>query len=178
MGMDEAGINDDRDMLQEMRMVLNAHRVPGTDDSVPTAAQVLRMATSGGAATTAFRGQIGRIEPGLSADLCLVNWDKLAYPYFDPEYPVLDAVIQRAKTDGIDLVMCNGEVIYEQGKFTMVDRDSALEALREDLTRALTNEEVERRGLSKQLLPHVQKFYDNYFDAESLNPFYRQSSIS
>jgi cytosine/adenosine deaminase-related metal-dependent hydrolase len=29
IGIDEAGINDDRDMLQEMRMVLRAHRVPG-----------------------------------------------------------------------------------------------------------------------------------------------------
>ena len=29
MGIDEAGINDDRDMLQEMRMVLNLHRIPG-----------------------------------------------------------------------------------------------------------------------------------------------------
>ena len=32
IGIDEAGINDDRDMLQEMRMVLRAHRVPGMDD--------------------------------------------------------------------------------------------------------------------------------------------------
>jgi hypothetical protein len=46
IGMDEAGINDDRDMLQEMRMVLRAHRVPGMDDEVPTPAQVFRMATS------------------------------------------------------------------------------------------------------------------------------------
>lgn len=29
IGMDEAGINDDRDMLQEMRLVLRLHRVPG-----------------------------------------------------------------------------------------------------------------------------------------------------
>ena len=45
IGIDEAGINDDRDMLQEMRMVLRAHRVPGMDDEVPTPAQVFRMAT-------------------------------------------------------------------------------------------------------------------------------------
>ena len=54
IGIDEAGINDDRDMLQEMRMVLRAHRVPGMDDEVPTPAQVFRMATSGGAKTTPF----------------------------------------------------------------------------------------------------------------------------
>src|SRR5439155_20596578 len=28
IGLDEAGINDDRDMLQEMRLILNMHRTP------------------------------------------------------------------------------------------------------------------------------------------------------
>jgi hypothetical protein len=32
INLDEAGINDDRDMLQEMRMILRAHRVPGMAD--------------------------------------------------------------------------------------------------------------------------------------------------
>ena len=177
MGMDEAGINDDRDMLQEFRMVLNAHRTPGMDDSVPTAAQVLRMGTSGGAKTTAFRGKIGTLEVGQGADMVLMDWDKVAYPYLDPDYPVLDAVLQRAKTDGVDLVMCAGEVIYEEGKFSRVDRADALEKLRQDLTRALTDEEVERRGLSKALLPHVQKFYEDYFDPDAHQPFYRPSAM-
>src|SRR5262249_59847909 len=34
IGLDEAGLNDDRDMLQEMRLVLRLHRVPGMDDVV------------------------------------------------------------------------------------------------------------------------------------------------
>lgn len=176
IGMDEAGINDDRDMLQELRMVLNTHRTPGMDDSVPTAAQVLRMATSGGAATTAFRERIGTLQDGQAADLVMLDWHKLSFPYLDSDYPPLDAVIQRAKTDGVDLVMCAGEVVYQDKKFTRIDRDAALEQLRQDLTRALTDEEVERRGLSKQLLPHVQKFYADYFDPATHDPFYRPSS--
>ncbi len=39
IGIDEAGINDDRDMLQELRMVLRAHRTPGMGDDVPTMAR-------------------------------------------------------------------------------------------------------------------------------------------
>jgi hypothetical protein len=55
IGLDEAGINDYRDILQEMRMVLRAHWVPGmADEDVPSPGQVLRMATTGGAATTPF----------------------------------------------------------------------------------------------------------------------------
>ena len=71
IGLDEAGINDDRDMLQEMRLVLRAHRVPGMDeDDVPSMAQVLRMATVGGARTTAFGDSLGTLEVGKGADLC------------------------------------------------------------------------------------------------------------
>src|SRR5207245_1892719 len=44
LGLDEAGMNDDRDMLQEMRLVLRLHRVPGMEDVVPTAPQVFQMA--------------------------------------------------------------------------------------------------------------------------------------
>ncbi len=176
MGMDEAGINDDRDMLQELRMVLRAHRTPGMGDDVPTPAQVLRMATSGGAATTPFGARIGTLEVGKAADLVMVDWDKLAFPYLDPLTPVLDAVVQRAKTDGVDLVMCAGEVVYADGKFLKVDRDAALAALAEDLRRALTDDEVQRRGLATALLPHVKRFYEGYMDPAAHQPFYRPSS--
>src|SRR5438552_9247439 len=110
IGLGEAGINNNRDMLQEMRMVLRAHRVPGMEDTdVPSPGQVLRMATVGGAATTPYGSHIGTLAVGKAADLVLIDWDKLAYPYLDPETPVLDAVLQRAKTDGVDLVMVAGE---------------------------------------------------------------------
>src|SRR5262245_23106736 len=54
IGLDDAGINDDRDMLQETPLVLRVHRVPGMEDVVPTCPQVLRMATEDGAATTPY----------------------------------------------------------------------------------------------------------------------------
>jgi 5-methylthioadenosine/S-adenosylhomocysteine deaminase len=67
-------------------------------------------------------------------------------------------------------------VIYEDGRFTKVDKAASLRALHEDLQRALTDDEVERRGLSKALLPHVRAFYANYFDPADHQPFYRPSS--
>ena len=176
IGLDEAGINDDRDMLQEMRMVLRAHRVPGMDDVVPTSPQVLRMATSGGAKTTPFGDSIGTLEVGKKADLSLIDWKQVSYPYLDEEMPLLDAVMQRAKTKGVRMVMCDGEIIYRDGVFTKVDKEGALKALHDDLQSALSNDEVERRQLSKALLPHVKKFYENYFDPARHEPFYKPSS--
>jgi 5-methylthioadenosine/S-adenosylhomocysteine deaminase len=91
------------------------------------------------------------------------------------ETPVLDAVIQRAKAP-VAMTMCDGEVIYQDGRFTKVDRDTALKALHDDLAKALSDDEVERRKLSKALLPHVRKFYANYIDPKRHEPFYRPSS--
>lgn len=177
IGMDEAGINDDRDMLQEMRLVLRAHRVPGmVDADVPTMAQVLRMATVGGARTTPYGERIGSLEVGRKADLSLHDWGQISYPYLDEETPLLDAVIQRAKSQGVTAVMCDGELIYAGGRFTKVDRDGALKALHDDLSRALSDDEVERRHLSKALLPHARRFYADYIDPSRHEPFYRPSS--
>jgi 5-methylthioadenosine/S-adenosylhomocysteine deaminase len=177
IGLDEAGINDDRDMLQEMRMVLRAHRVPGMEDEdVPSTGQVLRMATVGGAATTPYSSRIGALAVGKAADLVLIDWAKLAYPYLDPETPVVDAVIQRAKSECVDLVMVAGEVVYEAGRFTRVDRAAALSQLHESLQHALADDEIERRRLSKGLLSHVRRFYAGYFDPEAHMPYYRPSS--
>jgi cytosine/adenosine deaminase-related metal-dependent hydrolase len=176
IGLDEAGINDDRDMLQELRMVLRAHRVPGMDDEVPTVSQVFRMATAGGAKTTPYGDSIGTLAEGKAADLVLLDWNEIAYPYLDEETPLLDAVVQRAKSQAVTTVMCDGEVIYADGKFTRVDRDGALKALHDDLQKALSDDEVERRKLSKALLPHVKNFYRNYYDPAKHQPFYRQSS--
>jgi cytosine/adenosine deaminase-related metal-dependent hydrolase len=177
IGLDEAGINDDRDMLQEMRLVLRAHRVPGmVDEDVPTMSQVLRMATAGGARTTPFGSTIGTLEVGKAADLVLIDWKQISYPYLDTETPLLDAVLQRAKSEGVKMTMCDGEVLYQDGKFAKVDRGVALKALHDDLQKALTDDEVERRNLSKALLPHVRKFYADYIDPAKHEPFYRPSS--
>ena len=177
IGLDEAGLNDDRDMLNEMRLVGRAHRVPGMNEAdVPTFPQVLRMATEGGARTTAFADTIGRLEVGRAADLVMIDWKHVSYPYLDPLTPVLDAVIQRAKTGGVKRVLCDGETLYVDGRFTRVDRDGALKALHEDLSKALSDDEVERRNLSKALLPHARRFYEDYIDPAAHEPFYRQSS--
>ena len=134
------------------------------------------MATSGGAATTPYGTHFGTIAGGKAGDLVLIDWNELAYPYLDPDTPVLDAVLQRAKTDGVDLVMVAGEVVYEGGRFTRIDRAAALRELHDSLQHALGEDEIERRQLSKALLPHVRRFYAGYFDPEARAPHYRPNS--
>jgi cytosine/adenosine deaminase-related metal-dependent hydrolase len=176
IGLDEAGINDDRDMLQEMRLVLRAHREPGMDDRVPTPAQVFRMASEGGARTTAFGASLGTLEVGRGADMVLIDWQQVSFPYLDVEVPVLDAVVQRAKVEGVRAVLVAGEVVYRDGRFTRIDREAVLRQISDMLKRDLTEDELYRRQLSKAVLPHMRAFYDGYMDPAQHTPFYRQSS--
>ncbi|HXH12122.1 MAG TPA: amidohydrolase family protein [Alphaproteobacteria bacterium] len=176
LGLDEAGINDDRDMLQEMRMVLRLHRIPGMADVVPTPAQVFQMATEHGALTTGFADRIGTLEIGKAADLALVNWGQIAYPYLDADTPVVDAVVYRAKTSGVETVLVNGEPILRDGKFTRLNKAEALEELATALRVPLKPTEAQRRALAPAVFPHVQRFYDGWLDERMRDPFYRLNS--
>jgi cytosine/adenosine deaminase-related metal-dependent hydrolase len=178
LGIDEAGINDDRDMLQEMRLVLRVHRVPGMDDAVPTSTQVFQMATEHGAHTTAFGAHIGTLEPGKAADICIMNWKHIASPYLDDGVPIVDALVHRARTSGVETVIVAGETILRDGRFTRVDREAVLEELAASLSAPLSMLESRRPGLSNELLPHVAAFYrdEGYLVEDEGKPFYRFNS--
>jgi 5-methylthioadenosine/S-adenosylhomocysteine deaminase len=178
IGIDEAGINDDRDMLQEMRMVLNLHRTPGMDDVVPSSAEVLRMATEHGAHTTAFGDDIGTLEVGKAADLLLLDLDAITYPFqeFGSDVSLVDVIIHRGRRRAVDTVVVAGEVVYGDGVFTRVDRCQALADLAASLDRPMSADETRRRRLGERIFPHVKAFYDGYLDGQARDPFYQQNS--
>lgn len=178
MGMDEAGINDDRDMLQEMRMALTVHRVPGLDPAdVPSPAQVLRMATEHGGMTTAFGAEIGRLEPGCQMDAVFLDYGSATYPFQDPDIAPLDAIIHRAKTKDVSTVMIAGRVVYEDGSFTLIDRDEILALIAEALAKPRDGDELERHQLRADVFPVVEAFYADYLqDTGARFPFYQGSS--
>ncbi|OSP53407.1 amidohydrolase family protein [Pseudoruegeria sp. SK021] len=178
LGLDEAGINEDRDMLQEMRLALNVHRVPGMNhDNVPTPTQVFRMASEHGAMTTAFGSDIGRLDPGRRLDAVIVDYDAATYPFQDPDIPPLDAIVQRAKSAHVHAVLVDGEVIYQDGRFTRIDRDEILEQIAKVLSAPKSQDEQHRHWLRDQVFGEVEKFYSDYLnDATERTPFYGTSS--
>ena len=162
IGMDEAGINDDRDMLQEMRLVLTLHRGPGHATPGPTAAQVLRMATEHGAATTPFAGRIGRLAPGLLADIVLLDWRAVPWPHQDPGLALVDVLVRRAKTGAVRRVLVGGETVYLEGQFTRIDRDAVLEEIACALAAPRNKVELAMKHLAKALHGPVAEFYRDW----------------
>lgn len=174
IGIDEAGINDDRDMLQEMRMVLRAHREPGIDAPHPSPSAVLRMATEHGAATTPFAGQIGKLHPGMCADLVLIDWKSVTYPYQSPALSLVEVLVQRAKAAAVHSVMVGGDWVYQDRKFTRIDRDAVLADIAARFARPLSADEVARQALARDVMPHVRQFYRGYLAELDDDPHYQR----
>ena len=166
LGIDEAGINDDNDILQEMRLALKMHRVPGIDQVGPTSGQILHLTTVGGAKTTMFGDRIGSIEKGKGADLVLMDLERLSKPYLDSSLSIVDVVLYRGKMIDVDTVMIAGQVVYKDRKFTRLDKDDIVAQLAESLARDPNPGELERGRLGKELIPHVRRFYQGWEMAE------------
>ncbi|WP_454856448.1 amidohydrolase family protein [Rhizobium binxianense] len=171
LGIDEAGLNDDRDMLQEMRLVKHLHCAPGLFEEPLTPAQIFRMATQDGARAIGFGDEIGSIEVGKRADLVVLDYEDMTRPYVSGAIDPVSVLIHRAKAQHVTLTMVEGRVVYRDGRFTYVDRAEILDRLREDLTRPVTAAESERSALSEMLLPHIREFYRDW-DLGSADPWY------
>ena len=158
LGIDEAGINDDNDILQEMRIAQKVHREPGIDAPYPTSHDVMGLATANGAKVTFFE-DVGAIEPGKRADLVLVNLDRIEDPYLHPDTDIVDALVYRGKGLDVDTVMVDGEILLRNGQFLRVDKAEVRARLKESLSRVLTDREIQRTALSQDLLPYVNRWF-------------------
>ena len=168
IGSDEAGINDDKDLFQEMRLVLKLHRVPGIDLVPPTAYQVFEMATVNGAYASWFGDRIGTLEPGKRADMVLLNLQNIEEPYLDPEVSIVDAVVQRGRSIDVDTVMVDGEVIMRNRQLTRVDKEVLFSELKKALDRPLSTDELGRRELSRLAEPYLRRFYEGTMPRDAI----------
>jgi 5-methylthioadenosine/S-adenosylhomocysteine deaminase len=180
IGLDDGTINDDRSMLQEMRVALKVHRVPGMDDNVPTPAEIFQMATEHGACTTPYGTSIGTLEAGKAADIVIMDWKHITFPYLDSEVPVVDALVHLARTTGVETVLVGGEPILRDGQFTRINKNDVLEEFAASLRVPLRPHEERRRDIAKRLFPHIRKFFadEGYLGEQESVPFYHLNSRS
>jgi cytosine/adenosine deaminase-related metal-dependent hydrolase len=116
------------DMFGEMRLLFYSqrsfalHRQEQDIAGVPAleAYDVLRMATVGGANNCGMEGQIGRIAPGLHADLAFLNTNDLNMM---PANNLVGSVVGFANPANVDSVFVGGRVRKWQGKLVGYDLD-------------------------------------------------------
>jgi cytosine/adenosine deaminase-related metal-dependent hydrolase len=179
IGLDSNTINDDDDMLQELRLALRVHRLPNPPQLTwaPSPADILQMATAHGAAAMGKTGVIGELAQGMAADLVLVDHRELQYPYAVPDASIVDQVVTRAKSSAVTDVVINGVTVLSDGRFTRIDEDAIASALIESARRPMPAEHREWREAMVDLRPHVDAFYSEWEIDGELRPTYVPNSL-
>ena len=170
LGTDSTSLNEDEDFLQEMRLAHRLHRNPGVNSPTLTTDKIVSMATLGGARATMF-DDIGALEPGKKADLITIRLDNITEPYLDPESPIVDALVYKAKGSDVDTVMIDGRVMVEGGRVISVNEQRMMESLKGELSRPLSEEARSRRRTAEELKPYIKRFYEAWEPGQD-KPFY------
>ncbi len=170
LGLDGQGINDNDDSIQEMKLCYLLHRIPSLDLNSPhlLARQVFKMATETNASLLGFGAAVGRLEPGRCADMVLLDFQKMRFPYTDPKHDPIDVLLYRGSGQHVHTVMVNGRVVVENGKVLSVDEDAVAARLADAASRQRNqNEEAFVKAID-ELKQRVTGFYEGW--TENLRP--------
>jgi 5-methylthioadenosine/S-adenosylhomocysteine deaminase len=126
LGTDGPASNDDLDLWEEMRLAAMLTRLLNMDASTLVAADVLLMATRGGAAVLG-RPDIGELETGRWADVVHVSADSPAFAggLDVPDAQLLSNLVWAAGSRQVQDVWVAGDQVVSAGETTMVDRAEA-----------------------------------------------------
>ncbi|MEX2609150.1 MAG: amidohydrolase family protein [Gemmatimonadota bacterium] len=133
LGTDSMAANNRMDILEEARTAQLVQRTRLRHAGVFPAADVLRMATLGGAEALGLAERTGSLEAGKDADLCAVA---LEAPHTRPVHDVAAAVVHAARGSDVVLTVVRGRVLYEGRNWLTLDPPAILPRV-EDSARRL-----------------------------------------
>lgn len=167
LGLDSNTLNDDDDMLQEMRLALRLHRMPQHPQLswAPSAEDILTMATAGGAATVGKSAEVGDLSIGKAADLVVMDGQKLLFPYASTAVSIVEHIVGRATPELITDVIIAGEHILAAGEFTRVDEQHVGRELAASAQTPVPPAQQQWRDAMVALQPYVRDFYSHWAES-------------
>ena len=180
IGLDSNTLNSDHDMFQEMRLADALHRCPrGTPyDACPEPADILRMATLGGAKATTFDDQIGSLLPGRDADAVLLDFDRIAQPYLEAGTSVSDIVVRLARPEHVDKVMVSGRLLVDGGRLLHHDEGAIAAELATIAAGPVSPAMQAFYDLFGELRPLAEQYYRRTYGPQELTPGYTVNSLT
>ncbi len=126
----DAGVNlgigcdtSPQDMLNEMRMASYTSKLADRSCFSGTAAQIHTSATLGGAKGIG-RSDLGRIAPGATADIAIINMQTINnVPCRDP----VKALVNSASREDVTHVIVDGKLVIDEGKLLVIDEAKLVE---------------------------------------------------
>ena len=123
-----AGSNNDLDMMLEMNVGAKLQKVSQLDPRALSAAQVLEMATLGGARALHMEDQIGSLEAGKQADIILL---RAGVSHGLPIYDLPAEIVYALKASDVDTVIVAGRVLMHDRRVLTLDKPSILAKAKE-----------------------------------------------
>jgi 5-methylthioadenosine/S-adenosylhomocysteine deaminase len=127
LGTDGTASNNSLDMFREMDICAKIQKVRTLDPVAVPAADVLGLATTGSAAVLGMERKIGRLEPGMKADIILLD---LQTPHLQPMHGI-DLLVYAADGADVQTVLINGRLIMEDRKIRSFDLAETMAAVRD-----------------------------------------------
>ena len=149
LAVDGAASNDSQDMLEVIKTAALLQKVHTRNASIVSAADVLEMATLGGAKSVLMEDKIGSLEVGKKADMFLYNPLKTrSIPIHDP----ISSIVYSSSQPNIETSIIDGRLVLENGKILGVDEDEILYK-----TQEIAEKLVEKSGLGNTQWGHSIK---------------------
>lgn len=123
LGTDGAASNNNLDLLEEVRLAALIHKNAKADPLVVPAAAAVNMGTKLGAAALGLGNSVGKIVPGMKADLTLFNTKKL---HWYPRHDKLSLLVYAASAADVDTVLVDGKILLRNGILTTIDEEKLI----------------------------------------------------
>jgi 5-methylthioadenosine/S-adenosylhomocysteine deaminase len=127
LGTDGAASNNTLDLFSEMRAAALIHKAAASDPTALPAAEVLKMATRGGARALGKEKELGSLQAGKLADLITINLDR---PHLSPLYDPFSQLVYCAGAADVNNVIINGRVIMRNREVLTMDEERVLKEAR------------------------------------------------
>ncbi len=138
LGTDGAASNNDLDLWEEMRLAALLHKAQQKDPTVVPAITALKMATSMGADAIGMGDVVGRLKPGMRADMIQVSIDDLRLL---PLYDVISHLVYMVDSSDVVTTIVSGKILMRDGKVLSIDQQKLRTAVKQksqQISRALT----------------------------------------
>lgn len=174
LGMDGMGMNDDNDYHQEAQLGYLVNQLPGSPKLSPS--DLFDMMTRGGARAARLSDCVGCLKPGYYADLVLVRWDEITFPYVSERQNPIDVLIYRGRARHVDTVIIGGEVVLQNKKFIHHNMRKIARKLVHSISYPIAGSPGDQfLQIAKELRPYVEAYYRNWSSTE-IDPFCKPNS--
>ncbi|MGE5841544.1 MAG: amidohydrolase family protein [Deltaproteobacteria bacterium] len=143
-----------------------------------SSSQVFKIATETNASLLGFASQIGCLEPGRCAELVLLDYTKIGFPYTDPTLDPVDVLLYRGSSAHVHTVIVNGQVVVESGKVLSIDEDTVAGRLAEAASRPRTERGKALVQAMDELKRHVLRYYEGWPEKLRFDPYFAVNSRS